>query len=330
MKTKNILLIISLLCVMVFVFAGCGKQEEVPLITEEPTETVIPFMNDTGDFLYADKFSFCGGTGKVGISCDSVTYSGADYNALIVLDSDAYTYVRVGETKYNCSHEDGKSWAAIPVTVNENNTIYAETTKMSQAHEIKYEIFIYIKGAGEENADPYALMKTTVLDEEAPFVPGLEIAQKEAVMSGDNYRVFEYANGIRILEVKMHDADGAVLDAFDYAAYCTQAQTVEDAQANRYSQNVVKYILAPEGAVLPAGIEKEAIVITTPATQIYSGPMDVSPKTIGEGKYNLILLNPDVLSDGGAAFESFAADAASLGVPVVVDYGLDPTIFAGE
>lgn len=330
MKMKKILLIISVICAMALMFSGCGKTETALAPTEEPSETIPPFIDDTGDFLYADKFSFCGGTGKVGISCESVTFNGEEYNALIVLDSDSYTYVRVGETKYNCSHEEGKSWAAIPVTVNENNTIYAETTKMSQPHEIKYEIFIYIKGEADKDADPYALMKTTALDEEAPFVPGFEIAQTEAVQTGDNYRLFSYANGIQLLEVKMHDADGAVLDAFDYAAYCTKAQTIEDAQANRYTQNVVKYILAPEGTVLPAGIEKEAIVVTVPAANIYSGPMDVSPKTIVEGKYDLILLNSDVLSDGGEAFESFAADAASLGVPVVVNQGFDTSVFSAE
>ncbi len=322
MKSKKILLMIGVISLLAFFFAGCGKTETVSVPTEEPTETLPPFIDDTGEFLYADKFSFSGGTGKVGISCDSVTFNGEEYNALIVLDSDSYTYVRVGETKYNCSHEEGKSRAAIPVTVNENNTIYAETTKMSQPHEIEYEIFVYVKNKAEENEDPYAILKTNTLDETAPFIPGLESVQKEATSSGDQFKLFEYTNGIQLLEVKMKEAGEADLDAFDYAAYTTKAQAVEDAQADLYTKNVIKYILAPEGAVLPAGIEKEAIVIATPIENVYSGAMDVSPRLIVEGKYDLILLNADVIADGGEAFESFAADAASLGVPVVVNLGL--------
>ena len=106
MKSKKLLLIIGIISMLAFVFAGCGKTETPPAPTEEQTETLPPFIDDTGDFLYADKFSFSGGTGKVGISCESVTFNGEEYNALIVLDSDSYTYVRVGETKYNCSHEE--------------------------------------------------------------------------------------------------------------------------------------------------------------------------------------------------------------------------------
>lgn len=330
MKTKKLLPIISIISVIVLAFAGCGQAGSKGSAAAESASSGEAVTENAEGGIIADKFSFCGGTGKVGISCKSITQDDAGYQAVISLDSDAYTYIRVGDTKYNCDHEDGTSYATIPVTVNENNTIYAETTKMSQPHEIKYEIFIYIKGEADKDDDPYALMKTTTLDETAPFIPGFEIAQNEAVKSGDNYRLFSYANGVQLLEVKMHDADGAVLDAFDYAAYCTKAQTCEDAQANRYTQNVVKYILAPEGTVLPAGIEKEAIVITTPASQIYAGPMDVSPKMIVEGKYDLILLNPDVLSDGGEAFESFASDAASLGVPVVVNQGFDTSVFSAE
>lgn len=269
------------------------------------------------------KFSFSGGTGKVGISCTNIEEKDGTAFATIEFSSDAYTYIRVGEKQYNCDHGDGTSFASVPVVLNENNTIFAETTKMSEAHEIEYRIFVFKDDS--EMIDPYALLKTGTLDSEAPFIPGIKAAQGAEGQNGENFSLFEYENGIRLLEVKMKDALPNMLDAFDYRAYTTKAQAVEDAQARLYQGNVVKYLLVPEEYrdMIPAGIEKEAVVIITPAANAYSGDMSIEAKELVAGQYDLALLNADSLSDE-ETFESFAADAASLGIPVVVN--VDPEV----
>ncbi|MBR2696724.1 MAG: hypothetical protein IKE48_04395 [Parasporobacterium sp.] len=323
MKRNAILSILGSLFLVCLLFSGCGKTE-TPSKETQGSGNAVPAVSEENDA--AVKFSFSGGTGKVGISCGAINKNGSDYTATIIFDSDAYTYIRVGDEKYNCDHGEGTSYAEIPVQINANNTIYAETTKMSQAHEIEYTLFIY-EDSEERGQDLYALLKTNTLDESAPFIPGLEAAREEASESGEQYKVFDYENGVRVLEVQLKKTEDASLDSFDYAAYTGKAQTVEDAQANLYMKNVVKYILAPEGTELPAGIEKEAIVIKVPLVSILTGSADISPKELVRGDYDAVMIEIDTVSSDPDAFESFSSDAAGLGIPVIVNSGFEETMF---
>ena len=53
-------------------------------------------------------------------------------------------------------------------------------------------------------------------------------------------------------------------------------QTTADAQAELYKGNVIKYLLVPENVEIPAGLEKEVIVINLPVDSVYTGSDDIS------------------------------------------------------
>lgn len=263
-----------------------------------------------------DKFSFSGGTGKVGISARNVVSRNDAAFVTIVFDSDSYTHIRKGDNTYECEHADGTSYAEIPILLNENNTIYAETTKMSQAHEIEYQIFVYSAGTATADRDPYALIKTQ-MDEEAPLIPGVPEASIAPTIETDRCRVFTYEYGIYLLEERVSDKDINEADI----GITTRAITVEDAQEKLYQKPIVKYLLVPEGKeeMLPAGIEKEAIVVSIPAANVYEGAGDIELKDIVASGCKLIMLDTSALENDAEVFRVIGSDAAYLGIPVIVD-----------
>lgn len=295
-----------LLIGMVFVLAACGgKSPSGGSGSSRQSGVVVP-----------DKFSFEGGTGRVSISCSEIIYDEGKPYATIVFGSESYTYIKIDGEKYDCEHKDGTSFASIPITVNANNTIYAETTRMSEAHEIEYEIFVYVS---DGNSDPYALLRGTELDEGAPYIPGIASPSKTALESTDTYRLFEYQSGIYLLEMKNNTGSSNSEAAADPEGYLTKAMTTEAAQENLYKNSVIKYLMAPADVVLPAGIEKEAIVIRIPASNVYFGLGDIELKEIVEKGYDLLAVDPAILADGTEAFDELASNAANLGIPLIVN-----------
>lgn len=263
-----------------------------------------------------DKFSFSGGTGRVGISARNIVSRNDSAFVTIVFDSDAYTYIRVGENKYNCEHDGDTSYAEIPVLLNENFTIYAETTKMSEAHEIEYTIFVYSAGTAYADRDPYALIKAQ-MDEKAPLIPGVPEASIAPTIETDRCTVFTYEYGIHLLEERMMDKDINEADI----GVTTRATSVEAAQEKLYQKPIVKYLLVPAGKeeLLPAGIEKEAIVVSIPASNIYEGAGDIDLKDIVAGGCKLIMLDTAALDNDAEVFHAIGSDAAYLGIPVIID-----------
>ena len=315
---KKLTLIIALVLCLILA-AGCGKGSGGNSggnqgSGSETESSIDGGSQETG--VMPDKFSFSGGTGRVGISCKNIVWRNDAAFATIVFESDAYTYIRVGENKYNCEHDGDTSYAEIPLLLNENVTIYAETTKMSEAHEIEYQIFVYSAGTADAGKDPYALIKAQ-MDETAPLIPGVPEASPAATIETDRYTVFTYEYGIHLLEVRMMDKDINEADI----GVTTRATTVEAAQEKLYQKPIVKYLLVPSEAeeMLPAGIEKEAIVINIPAANVYEGSGDVEMKDLVANGCGLIMLDTAALENDAEGFHAVASNAVYLGIPVIVN-----------
>ena len=309
---KKLTAIVLLIC-MVIALAACGGGKTPFGGSGSSRQDVV---------IVPDKFSFEGGTGRVSISCNSIaTIDGVPY-ATIEFGSESYSYIKIDGVQYDCEHGEGTSFASIPITLNANNTIQALTTRMSEAHEIEYEIFVYVS---DGDADPYALLRNTGLDDTAPFIPGIAAHESDALESSGTYRLFEYQSGIYLLEMKMKDASDADTGSAavsDPESYLTKAMTTEAAQENIYKRGVIKYLLAPADAVLPAGIEKEAIVIRIPSENAYVGTTDIDLKDLVAGGYDLFIIAGDDADDAAAGdatsvFEAFAENAANLHIPAI-------------
>lgn len=368
-----------------------GNQNTDPGYSDTTGGATQAVDNTTGlkDGVYTpDKFSFSGGTGKIAITCTKVEVrDGKAYATIVFRNTKSGTtevgYVKAGGGIYYCTQSGGTSIVTIPVELNKNNYILAMTTKMSAAHEIGYTIFVYIAGADAKKGND--LTANEKLDEEAPVIAGLEFKDEEKIDHAEFFKIFNYEEGIRLLEVDMRiqgeetkeegeepaaeeteveedaeaeeeESGAQVIIDEETGMEITLIASKAEAQAELYKGNVIKYLLVPEGVEIPAGLDKEAIVVQVPVDSIYSADEkitdimkllgiedlitskpeedknkedilavgdydDLNLKALVKSKCHMAILPEESIKDSKSKeeFKSLAEDLANLEIPVLVD-----------
>ncbi len=234
-----------------------------------------------------DSFSWSGGSGKVNISCNKVTVTNGQAYATIVFSSEYYGYVKANGNKYYGACGGGTSTFTIPVALNQNNTIIGMTTRMSQAHEITYTIYIALKGANDPKktdkdnpAEDNSMLSTgnKKLDDSAPEITGLEYKDETTLKHAKYFKLYHYAKGITLLEVDMTTDTARKPETVDSGKENAKTEAADSQELTGteklYMGNVVKYLIVPEGAVIPAGLDKDVIVINQPVESAYVASTD--------------------------------------------------------
>ena len=253
-----------------------------------------------------DGFLWSGGTGKVGITCSQIRISGGQAYATITFSSSHYQYVKANGNKYLPVSQGGSTTFEIPVELNKNNKIIGMTTAMSQAHEITYSIFVYLAGAqaaeGSSVIGAGMASESKKLDQEAPSIIGLEYQGEVELNHAQYFKIYEYEQGIKLLEIDLasgtprenqEDESGEVQQSTemtqsgrvetkttdqskkeeeqteDGASEVSQNQSEQEDKSELYLNNIVKYLIVPEGVEIPVGLDKETIVIQQPTDKTY-------------------------------------------------------------
>ena len=277
-----------------------GKPDQESKYESDLNKSTARVNSTTGlkDGVYTpDSFSWSGGTGKVNITCSKVTVTGGQAYATITFSSPHYQYVKANGNVYYPSAKTGSSTSfVIPVELNKNNSVVGMTTVMSTAHEIKYTIFVYIAEAAKANASARANGKEVTvigangsdssktaaankkMDEVAPEIIGLEYQSETKAEHAKYFKIYHYDQGITLLEIDMNKKTGrkAAGKKWKEASEISGLNPAEQEQAALYLNKVVKYLIVPENAEIPAGLDKEVIVVRQPADHVYAG----SNKTI--------------------------------------------------
>ena len=277
-----------------------GKPDQESKYESDLNKSTARVNSTTGlkDGVYTpDSFSWSGGTGKVSITCSKVTVTGGQAYATITFSSPHYQYVKANGNVYYPSAKTGSSTSfVIPVEMNKNNSVVGMTTAMSTAHEIKYTIFVYIAEAAKANASARANGKEVTvigangsdssktatankkMDEVAPEIIGLEYQSETKAEYAKYFKIYHYDQGITLLEIDMNKKTGrkAAGKKWKEASEISGLNPAEQEQAALYLNKVIKYLIVPENAEIPAGLDKEVIVVRQPADHVYAG----SNKTI--------------------------------------------------
>ena len=277
-----------------------GKPDQESKYESDLNKSTARVNSTTGlkDGVYTpDSFSWSGGTGKVSITCSKVTVTGGQAYATITFSSPHYQYVKANGNVYYPSAKTGSSTSfVIPVELNKNNSVVGMTTAMSTAHEIKYTIFVYISEAAKANASARANGKEVTvigangsdssktatankkMDEVAPEIIGLEYQSETKAEYAKYFKIYHYDQGITLLEIDMNKKTGrkAAGKKWKEASEISGLNPAEQEQAALYLNKVIKYLIVPENAEIPAGLDKEVIVVRQPADHVYAG----SNKTI--------------------------------------------------
>ena len=227
-----------------------------------------------------DKFSWSGGTGKVSISCTKITVTGGQAYATIVFSSGSYGYVKANGNTYYPTATGSTSTFVIPVELNKNNTIIGMTTKMSTAHEISYSIFIYLSAAAKADGTTISgetNLSADTLDEKAPEIMGLSYQSETKVEHAEYFKIYHYDQGITLLEIDQRkDEDTKETKTKDTKEDTDSGLTpAQEEQLALYKAKIVRYLIVPEDAEIPAGLDKEMIVIQKPKKSAYVGSEEV-------------------------------------------------------
>ncbi|MBQ6603405.1 MAG: hypothetical protein IJH99_08410, partial [Eubacterium sp.] len=284
--------------------------EDEEIVNPTPAPTPAPSNNDgttaavdssTGlaDGNYTpDTFGFSGGTGKLNITCTNIAVRGGQAFATLVFSSKNITYVKAGGGTYYTDPYGSGCTVEIPVELNKNNRIIALTTAMSTPHEVEYSIFPYLAAAAGEGAaagNTDTIGDTEKLDENAPQIPGLTFEKEVALSYSEYLKVFNYKDGISLVEIDMTknsvldpdylekhkdenaEEEDAAEEAPEEESYINEetgeveARPVEEYVAELYKNDIVKYLVVPEDVELPAGLEKQIIVIRKPVDSVNTG-----------------------------------------------------------
>jgi len=116
------------------------RADSLPL--EAYAEGVLATVESLGltDGKYTAEVALSGGSGKASVASPAVlTVEDGQCTAEIVFSSSKYDYVKIGETKYLPVNTEGNATFLLPVAAFDYRMpILADTTAMSQAHEISY------------------------------------------------------------------------------------------------------------------------------------------------------------------------------------------------
>ncbi|NLU23701.1 MAG: hypothetical protein GXW99_03055 [Clostridiales bacterium] len=105
------------------------------------------------DGTYQVAVTLSGGTGRVTIESPcQVTVANGQATATVVLDSKNYDYMRIDDQYYNAVHGEGTSAFEIPVVLGTDVEVAAQTTAMSQPHEVAYQLHFDVAPVSGQNS----------------------------------------------------------------------------------------------------------------------------------------------------------------------------------
>ena len=250
---------------------------------DESNKGTSAVNNSTGlkDGTYKpDRFSWSGGSGRLAyIRCNKIIVKNGKAYAQIEFSSSKYDKLRANGTTYSKSG-GGNSKFTIPVKLNANNHIVGRTTAMSQPHWVGYSIFIYKKGAGAgKGSGNGEVTSTKKLTNKAPELMGLEFKEEIKVKYAKYFKIYKYEKDVILIEVDQakdtalykeekeggEAEEGAQENEIEYDEDGKPiAKSQNEITEELYQNNIVNYLIAPEGVEIPAGLDKECIIIQQP------------------------------------------------------------------
>ena len=263
-----------------------------------------------------DRVSWSGGSGRLAyIHCTKVTVKGGKAFATLEFASTHYDSLRANGTTYS-KQGGGNSKFVIPIKLNANNTIIGRTTAMSQPHWIEYKIFVYIAGAtGGKDGKDGKLVDSNKLPDKAPELIGLECVGKTEIEHAKLFKIFNYEQGITLIAIDQssdtalykkpkkdakEDAKADEVNGEEKIEYDEDGKPIaksENEFTNElYQNNVVNYLVVPEGVDLPAGLEKDCIIINKPVDNTFAFS-DEAEQMISQIGMKDVLENMDEMGD---------------------------------
>ena len=255
------------------VSAAAGSAEEEPAAAEEqdaPVQTgsseILTAEADLADGVYTASVDMTGGTGKAYIEspCE-ITVKDGQATAAITWSSSHYDFMIVQDETFYPVNTEGPSQFLIPVVLNEDMPVQADTTAMSQPHLIDYTLRFTLEGSGSgKEEQPDAAGKPQ--EEEAAESRSAETDENEEAVTEPGQAEDAAASGFVPPEIAglTYVSEMEKDYAEDFAVfYYEDGYKVLTAESGR------TYLLVPEGAGIPDELPRGMVVLQAPLDHVY-------------------------------------------------------------
>lgn len=250
-------------------YAQKNKQTEISSESAEK-DLVTPEQLGLADGEYTAEGQLEGGSGRAAITSPvSLKIKNGKMTAVIEFSSPYYDYMVVDGERYEPENTEGNSVFTIPLAgFDAGNTVIADTVAMSEPHEIEYEIVLdsstLKSGAAEADTDG----KTDGdADEEAEKTSEIKEMESSSGTAEQTDGTLTNAG----LEHEIADLPGLTYDHSMDLSYATQFAV--DYYNDDYALITIaqegQYLVVPEGAEVPEGLDSSITVLQQPLDQIY-------------------------------------------------------------
>ena len=263
-KYRNIAIVTALCMAGAMQITGFAAESVQTEVSTEQQEKEIVTAQQLGlsDGSYTAEGSLEGGSGRASITSPvSLIIKDGKVTASIEFSSPYYDYMIVDGEKYEPVNTDGNSTFEIPVAGFDTAIpVTADTVAMSEPHEIEYTITLdaaTVKEAGESDAGSKAAETDT--------------DNVEASSSEQTDAVEEPVSQDEKLEHEIPEIAGLTYDHSMDLEYATQFAV--DYYNDGYKLVTIaqegEYLVVPEGAEVPEGLDSEITVLQQPLDHIY-------------------------------------------------------------
>ena len=263
-KYRNIAIVKALCMAGAMQITGFAAESVQTEVSTEQQEKEIVTAQQLGlsDGSYTAEGSLEGGSGRASITSPvSLIIKDGKVTASIEFSSPYYDYMIVDGEKYEPVNTDGNSTFEIPVAGFDTAIpVTADTVAMSEPHEIEYTITLdaaTVKEAGESDAGSKAAETDT--------------DNVEASSSEQTDAVEEPVSQDEKLEHEIPEIAGLTYDHSMDLEYATQFAV--DYYNDGYKLVTIaqegEYLVVPEGAEVPEGLDSEITVLQQPLDHIY-------------------------------------------------------------
>lgn len=210
-------------------------------------------------------FTWSGGSGRAELSCTDVKVEGGIATATIRFSGTNGRQSHYDSVKVNGKTYSGNNSFTVQLPVDQNVVLEGRTTAMSTPHWITYTVRISTgtTADGKKEGKTVAEQKDRI-DEKAPQIDGLFYKDELEVTYTDKVKIFNYDQGISLIEVNLMLGTSRKKAEKDEKK---DEQTSESAEL--YKNPVVKYLIVPEKTEIPAGLDKDVIVVRQPVKNTY-------------------------------------------------------------
>ena len=245
--------------------SGYAKEnEQTEAVSEEAqTDLVTPEQLGLSDGEYTAEGHLVGGSGKASITSPvSLTVKDGKMTAVIEFSSPYYDYMIVDGEKYEPENTEGNSVFSIPLAgFDAGNPVTADTVAMSEPHEIEYEIVL----------DSTTIESGSKTEKKEAATEEAETASEEETAESAENTEESAAGGKTGLDHEIAEIPGLTYDHSMELEYATQFAV--DYYNDDYALITVadegEYLVVPEGADVPEGLDNSITVLQQPLDQIY-------------------------------------------------------------